>query len=169
MKTDRAAETAMAVRLISGVLLGLVATAATGCFARDPLDPLAALGHHAVSQIDQAERAARGRLAYEGARRRIERVRPKMSVAEVEVAMGAVVVRERRGDEEDEAGLPRKKLVDGFLCSVAPSALRKRWLFGYDEGGVELIGFAVEFERDDPEGDDWVVRRVDREPGDECS
>jgi hypothetical protein len=156
------------VRLISSVLLGLVAAAA-GCFARDPLDPLGALDHQAVSQIAQAERAARSRVAYERARRRVERVKSGTSVAEVEVAMGAVVVREGRADEKDEGKLPREKLIDGFLCAMAPSALRKRWLFGYDEGGVELIGFAVEFERDDPEDEDWAVRRVDREPGDECS
>jgi hypothetical protein len=41
-------------------------------------------------------------------------------------------------------------------------------LFGYDEGGVVLIGFAIEFEREDAEDDEWVVRSVDMQPRDDC-
>ena len=91
-----------------------------------------------------------------------------MSVAEVEVSMEAVVVAERRGNEDDEMRLPRKKLVEGLLCEISSSARQQRWIFGYDEEGVELIGFAVEFERDNPEDEDWVVRQVDRSPDDDC-
>ena len=58
--------------------------------------------------------------------------------------------------------------MDGFLCKVSAGALRERWLFGYDEGNVQMVGLAVEFARSDAEDDDWVVRRVDRAPGDDC-
>jgi hypothetical protein len=152
-----------------GILISLLVLAGSGCFfMRDPLDPLGALDHRAVHEFGRAEQEARGRFAYERARRRVEWVTPGMSVAEVEVAMEALVVAERRGNEDDEMLLPRKKLLEGLLCKISRSARRQRWIFGYDEGGVELIGFAVEFERDDPENEGWVVRQVDRGPNDDC-
>ena len=137
-------------------------------FMRDPLDPLGELDHRAVRELTRAEQAARTRAADERARGRIAGVKRGMSAAEAEVALGATVVAERRDEKEDEDKLPRKKLIDGFLCSVEPSELRQRWLFGYDEGGVELVGFAVELERKKPDSDDWNVRGVDRSPADDC-
>jgi hypothetical protein len=151
------------------IVAGLFLLAGSGClFMRDPLDPLGALDHRTVHEFNGVEQEARGRVAYERARRRVQSVTAGMSVAEVEVAMGAVVVVERRGDDDDEMQLPRKKLIGGLLCKVAPSARRQRWIFGYDEGGVELVGFAVEFERDDPEEEGWLVREIDHSPREEC-
>jgi len=151
------------------IVASLFLLAGSGClFMRDPLDPLGALDHRAVRELSQVEQEARGSAAYERARHRAESVTPGMSVAEFEAAMGAVVVVERRGNEDDEMHLPRRKVIGGLLCRVAPSGRRQRWVFGYDEGGVELIGFAVEFQRDDPEEEDWVVRRIDWSPSDEC-
>jgi hypothetical protein len=164
-----AARVAIAGAAVRGILVSLLVLALSGCFfMRDPLDPLGVLDHRAVHEFGRAEQAARGRLAYERARRRVESVAPEMSVAEFEVTMEALVVAERRGNEDDEARLPRKKLLEGLLCKVSSSPRRQRWLFGYDEEGVELVGFAVEFERDDPEGENWVVRRVDHGPDDDC-
>lgn len=59
-------------------------------------------------------------------------------------------------------------MMDGFLCKLSPVPLKERWLFGYDEGNVELVGFAVEFVRTDANDDDWIVRRVDKSPEDDC-
>ena len=58
--------------------------------------------------------------------------------------------------------------MDGFLCKLSPAPLKERWLFGYDEGNVLLVGFAVEFVRSDADDDDWTVKRVDRSPADDC-
>ncbi len=144
----------------------VVAGTASGCFlVRDPLDPLDELDHRVVGGFEQIEREARGRGAYERARQRVGEVEDGMSIAEVEVAMRAMVVME---GEEDGEERPRKKIVEGWLCEVDPSPLRRRWLFGYDESGVELIGFSIEFGRSDPEDDDWEVRRVERDPRDGC-
>jgi hypothetical protein len=90
-----------------------------------------------------------------------------MSAAEVEVAMHAAIVTERRGEDVDSDEAPRRKLVDGLLCKVT-TGRRQRWLFGYDEDKVELVGFAVEFEREDVESEDWEVERIDRDPADDC-
>jgi hypothetical protein len=88
-----------------------------------------------------------------------------MSTGQVQVAMGAVIAVEEHGDG---ASGGERKLMDGFLCRVEPTPLKDRWLFGYDDGNVELIGFAVEFERTDKDDNDWVVKRVDRVPQDDC-
>jgi hypothetical protein len=141
----------------------------TGCaFMRDPLDPRGELDHRAVQDFRDAERTARSRGAFESARQRIGRVQRGMSIAEFEVAMGAIVVAERRSANVGEDEVPRKKLLEGLLCRRATSAVRERWLFGYDEDGVELVGFAVEFERDDPEREKWAVHGVDHNPSDDC-
>jgi hypothetical protein len=150
-------------------VLALAAMLASGCFfMRDPLDPLGELDHRAVRELTRAEQTARSRSAYERARGRITGVKRGMSAAETEVVLGATVIAERHDENEDEAGLPRKKLIDGWLCTTEPSGLRQRWLFGYDEGGVELVGFAIELERSKPDDDDWVVRGIDRDPADDC-
>ncbi|SRR6266404_2488971 len=150
-------------RACLAVLLALVA----GCaFMRDPLDPRGKLDHRVVNDFAEAEHITRGRHAFERSRARLERVRPGMTGADVDIAMDAVVVTETKGAKEDEG--PRRRFVDGYLCSTDPSALRRRWLFGYDEGGVELVGFAIEFERDDPEKEKWIVRGVDKSPRDDC-
>lgn len=154
------------MRCVLAVLVGCLATRCL--FMRDPLDPLGALDHRAVGAFGQVESEARSRGAYERARERVAAVEPGMSVAEAEVAMGAMVVTERGENGDDESRRPRKKIIEGWLCRVDPSPLRRRWLFGYDEDGVELIGFAVEFGRDAPEDEDWVVRWVDREPKEDC-
>jgi hypothetical protein len=150
-------------------LLALAVMVASGCFfMRDPLDPLGELDHRAVRELTRAEQAARSRSAYERARGRVTGVKRGMSVTEAEVVLGATVIAERHDENEDEAGLPRKKLIDGLLCTTDPSSLRQRWLFGYDDGGVELIGFAIEFERKKPDDEDWVVRGFVRDPADDC-
>jgi hypothetical protein len=88
-----------------------------------------------------------------------------MSPAEVQATLGAVIAVEE--GEGGEGG--QRKLMDGFVCRVSPTPLRERWLFGYDEGDVLLVGFAVEFVRDDPKDDGgWVVKRLDRGPNDDC-
>ena len=156
----------LAVRIIG--TLALIGTG-TGCVLwRDPLDPLSALDHRTVSAFGEVQTMAQSRRAYDRARERVRMVRRNMSVAQVEVAMEAVVVTERRDPEADERDLPREKVIEGLLCTVDSSPLRRRWLFGYDEGGVELVGFGVEFERDDPGDDDWWVHHVDWEPQDDC-
>ena len=153
----------LAMRLIVAVS---VAGVLPGCFlVRDPLDPLDALDHRVVGGFEQIEGEARGRRGYERARQRIDKVEDGMSVAEVEVAMRAMVVTE---GEEGVENRPRKKIIDGWLCQVDASPLRRRWLFGYDENGVELIGFSIEFQRRDPEDEDWEVRRIERDPQDGC-
>ncbi len=86
-----------------------------------------------------------------------------MSPEEVQAALGAVIA-----VEEGEGGKGgQRKLMDGFVCRLDPTPLRERWLFGYDEGNVLLVGFAIEFGRQGPD-DDWAVRRVDRSPADDC-
>ncbi len=99
------------------------------------------------------------------ARERVGQVEKGMSAAEVQAAMGAVIAVEE-GPEGKTNG--HRKLMDGFLCKVAAGPLRERWLFGYDEGNVVLVGFAVEFERSDEDSERWAVRRVDRAPEDDC-
>ena len=147
-------------------LVALVPTVAGCAFMRDPMDPRGKLDHRIVKDFAAAEHLTRGRHAFERARTRIDRVRPGMTTADVDIAMEAVVVTETKGATDDEG--PRRKFVDGYLCSTDPSPLRRRWLFGYDEGGVDLVGFAIEFQRDDPEKEKWVVRGVDTKPHDDC-
>jgi len=107
--------------------------------------------------------------AFERARQRIGRVESGMTVAEVESALQAMVVTEQRGGaKEKEKDAPRQKFIEGLLCRRSPSPLRQRWLFGFDEDGVELVGFVLEFQRDDPEKEKWVVRSIDRKPADDC-
>jgi hypothetical protein len=148
------------------VLAALLAMTAGCAFMRDPMDPRGKLDHRIANDFADAERITRGRHAFEKARARIERVQPGMTPTDVEIAMETVVVTETKGAKEDEG--PRRKFVDGYLCSTDPSAVRRRWLFGYDEGGVALVGFAIEFERDNPEKEKWIVRDVDRAPRDDC-
>jgi hypothetical protein len=117
-----------------------------------------------VRQISEAERRSRTRMAYDRARERVRVVRAGMDQAEVQAALRAVIaVEERDGGDSGQ-----RKLIDGFLCRVNPTERLERWLFGYDEGGVQLVGFVVEFERRSGESSDWVVRRVDRAPHDDC-
>jgi len=87
-----------------------------------------------------------------------------MSTGAVQAALGAVIAVEEAGGGERE----RRKLMDGFVCRVNPTPLKERWLFGYDEGNVFLVGFAIEFVRDDADSEDWAVRRVDWSPADDC-
>ena len=98
-------------------------------------------------------------------------VAPKMGgMSEVELMREVRGALDRAVQREDVKVSPmeRRKFVDGYLCSTDPSSVRRRWLFGYDEGGVELVGFAIEFERDDPEKEKWIVRGVDKSPRDDC-
>lgn len=130
-----------------------------GCMGRYALD------RKPVRKISAAEQKSRERIAFERARERMREIRVGMSRVEVQATLGAVIAIEE--GPEGESG-DRRKLMDGFLCKLNPMPLRERWLFGYDEGNVELVGFAVEFERDDADDDDWVVRRVDNSPEDDC-
>ena len=148
-----------AVVLVGGVV---------GCFLRDPLDPRGELGHQVAGNFADVERTARSREAFERARQRVGRVQKGMTIAEAETTLEATVVTERRGDEKKDDEAPRQKFIDGLLCRTNPSPLRQRWLFGYDEGGVELVGFVLELERDDPEKEKWTVRSIDRNPSDDC-
>jgi len=122
------------------------------------------LNREPVARMSEAQRRARNHAAYDRARERIPAVKGGMSPSDVEVAMGAVLAVEQAGDKSG----PERTLMDGFLCKVAPSPLTERWLFGYDEGNVLLVGFAVEFGRDKPDSNDWTVRRVERSPADDC-
>lgn len=140
------------------LLLGVVALGGSGCMGRYALD------RKPVKQMSEAERKSRSRAAYERARERVRDVREGMSPAEVQATLGAVIAVEEGESGERE----RRKLMDGFVCRVSSTALRERWLFGYDEGNVLLVGFAIEFVREDAKNDDWVVRRVDRAPADDC-
>lgn len=144
------------VRSLMLVMVSLFAM--SGCIGRVPLDK------KPVRQMSEAERKARSRTAYDRARERAGQVQKGMSTGEVQVAMGAVIAVEEHPDGERG---DQRKLMDGFLCRVNPTPLNDRWLFGYDEGNVELVGFAVEFERADKD-DDWTVKRVDRAPQDDC-
>lgn len=139
------------------VVAGLSVLAMQGCMGRYALD------RKPVKQISEAEQKSRGRVAFEHARERVQEVREGMSPSEVQAAMGAVIA-----VEENTDGHGQRKLMDGFLCKVSPVLLKERWLFGYDEGNVQLIGFAIEFVRKDADGDDWLVKRLDRSPGDDC-
>lgn len=141
----------------SMVVVAVMALTWAGCMGRYALD------RKPVKQISEAEKRSRSRSAYEHSRDRVHEVREGMSPAEVQAALGAVIA-----VEEGDAGAGgQRKLIDGFLCRVSPSSVRERWLFGYDEGNVLLVGFAIEFSRPDRD-DDWVVRRVDRAPADDC-
>jgi len=144
----------------------VLASTLTGCFMRDPLDPRGQLDHRVVTQFDDAERITRSRQGFERARQRVTAVQPGMTPADIETAMQAIVVTEGQSDKADEG--PRRKFIDGLLCVRNPMPLHQRWLFGYDEGGVELVGFAIELERDNPEKEKWVVRGIDRAPTDDC-
>ena len=139
------------------VLLAVTVVVMQGCMGRYGLD------RRPVKQLSDAERKARGRVAFEHARERVREVREGMSPSEVQAAMGAVIAVEESTDGRDQ-----RKLMDGFLCKVNPIAVKERWLFGYDEGNVQLIGFAIEFIRKDPDDDDWSVKRLDRAPTDDC-
>lgn len=139
--------------LVVGAALALF-----GCMGRYALD------RKPVREISEAERRARSRAAYERSRMRVAAVREGMSQPEVQATLGAVIA-VAEGDT-GEAG--QRKLMDGFVCRVNPGALVERWLFGYDEGNVVLVGFAVEFVREDSRDDDWTVRRVDRSPSEDC-
>ena len=144
-------------KFVGVVALGMMLTL-SACMGRYALD------RKPVKQISEAERRSRGRVAYDHARDRGREVREGMSSAEVQATMGAVIaVEEVPGGEGGQ-----RKLMDGFLCKLSPMPTRERWLFGYDEGNVLLVGFAVEFGRANADGDDWVVKRVDRAPGDDC-
>lgn len=141
------------------IVFGVLLVTMQGCIGRYELD------RKPVKQISEAERRSRGRVAYDRARARVGEIRDGMDPAEVQAVLGAVIAVEE--SDGDNAG-GRRKLMDGFLCRVSAGPLRERWLFGYDEGNVQLVGFAVEFVRQDADDDDWVVRRVDRAPGDDC-
>lgn len=144
-----------------------LASSVTGCaFMRDPLDPHGQLDHRVVMTLDDAERITHSRQAFERARQRLGAVQPGMAAADVETAMQAIVVTERKGDKDDDG--PRKKFIEGLLCRRNPTPLRQRWLFGYDADSVELVAFVIEFERDNPEKEKWTVRTVDRSPTDDC-
>ena len=149
------------------ICLLVLGSGASGCFLRDPLDPHGELNHRVVANLGDAEQMARGREAYERARGRAANVQSGMSVPEVETAMQAIVVAQGQGDETDK-NAPRRKFIEGLLCRSEPGPLRQRWLFGYDESGVEFVGFVFEFTRPDPDGDKWSVRSVDRHPTDDC-
>jgi hypothetical protein len=124
-----------------------------------------ALDRKPVKQMSEAERRARSGRAFERARERVGDVQKGMSAEEVQAVMGAVIAVEE-GPEGEKNG--HRKLMDGFLCKVSAGPLRERWLFGYDEGNVVLVGFAVELERSDEDSERWSVRRVDRAPQDDC-
>jgi hypothetical protein len=141
------------------VAFGIALLTLPGCMGRYALD------RKPVKQISEAERRSRGRAAYDRARMRVQEIREGMSPAEVQAMLGAVIAVEEGGNGSN-AG--QRKLMDGFLCKVSPTPLRERWLFGYDEGNVLLVGFAVEFARSHADDDDWIVKRVDRSPGDDC-
>ena len=155
------------VRLRSGEWWKFVAAAGLmmmmtveGCIGRYALD------RKPVRQISEAERKSRGSVAFERVRERVNGVREGMSPGEVQAVLGAVIAVEE-GPEGGEGG-GQQKLMDGFLCKMNPLPLRERWLFGYDEGNVQLVGFVVEFERRDEDDDEWIVRRVDPSPEDDC-
>jgi hypothetical protein len=139
-----------------GVLLALFSQ---GCMGRYALD------RKPVRQLSEAEVKSRSRSAYDRARARVPDVQKGMSASEVQAALGAVIAVE---ETPDGAAGGQRKLMDGFLCKVNPQSLRERWLFGYDEGSVQLVGFAVEFGRSAADDDDWAVIRIDRNPADDC-
>lgn len=134
-----------------------LAVVMAGCIGRYQLD------RKPVKQLSEAEVRARGRAAYDRARGRVGEIREGMDPREVQAVLGAVIA-----VEEGEGAGGRRKLMDGFLCRVSAGPVRERWLFGYDEGNVQMVGFALEFVRPEADDDDWVVKRVDRAPGDDC-
>jgi hypothetical protein len=150
----RAKKTMWRVIMVSSLVLGI-----QGCMGHYELD------RKPVKQLSEAEVRSRSRAAYDRARGRIGEIRDGMDPGEVQAALGAVIAVED-GDGNGAGG--RRKLIDGFLCRVNAGPLRERWLFGYDEGNVQMVGFAVEFVRQDADDDGWVVKRVDRTPGDDC-
>jgi hypothetical protein len=141
------------------LLVGVLMLGCAGCLSRYALD------QKPVKRISEAEKRSRGPAAFEKARQRAGEVRKGMSPGEAQSAMGAVIAVE---ESENGGKAVQRKLMDGFLCRTNPNPLRERWLFGYDDGGVVLVGLAIEFEREDGDSDDWVVRRVDRDPEDDC-
>lgn len=142
------------VVVLSGSVLAM-----QGCMGRYALD------RKPVKELSAAEVRSRGRAAYDRARGRVTEIREGMDPGEVQSVLGAVIAVEE-GDRDGKGG--RRKLLDGFLCRVSAGPLRERWLFGYDEGNVQMVGFAIEFARSDADDDDWVVKRVDRTPSDDC-
>jgi len=77
--------------------------------------------------------------------------------------MGAIIAVPEQGE-----GGTGTVVIDGLLCQVDPSARRRRWLFGYDDDGVVLVGFALEFQREDADDEEWLVTRIDESPEDDC-
>jgi hypothetical protein len=144
------------------VLMTVAVFAMAGCVGGIQLD------ERMVPDFASAEDLARSRVAYGRALERLDGVDAGISMPEAERVMGAVIVVVSRKSENGEELQLREKLIEGRLCTVDVSLARRRWLFGYDEDRVVLVGFAIEFEREDPEGEDWVVRQVDRSPRDEC-
>jgi hypothetical protein len=143
------------LRRISLVAMVLVLS---GCMGRYALD------RRPVKHISEAERRSRGRVAYDRARDRVAGIQQGMSSAQVQATLGAVIA-----VEETEAGEGgQKKLMDGFVCKLNPTPVTERWLFGYDEGNVLLVGFAIEFVRSNADDNDWTVKRIDRSPADDC-
>jgi hypothetical protein len=147
-------------RAVGVGMLGLLAM--MGCAGRVRLE------ERPVVDLIRTEELARHRVAYERARGRVDGIERGMSVAEVEETMDAIVAIEQREGADGEVIERRQTVVEGLLCMVNPSARVRRWLFGYDQDRVILVGFAIEFEREDPEEEAWVVRRVDGAPADDC-
>lgn len=141
------------------IVLGFFVLGMQGCMGRYELD------RKPVKQLSEAEVRSRGGTAYDRARGRVGDIQEGMDPGEVQSVLGAVIAVEE-GDANGTGG--RRKLMDGFLCRVNAGPLLERWLFGYDEGNVQMVGFAIEFVRRDADDDDWVVKRVDRTPGDDC-
>ncbi len=157
-----------AAELVGSTLAVLVLSVLiAGCFFRDPLDPHGELDHRIVRNFEDAEQVTHSRAAFERARQRVPRVQSGMTVPEVETAMQAIVFTQQQGDKP-EKDAPRQKLIEGLLCRRNPTPLSQRWLFGFDEDGVELVGFVLEFQRNDPESEKWIVRSIDRKPTDDC-
>jgi hypothetical protein len=129
--------------------------------------PQIELPERAIRALPSATELARTRGAYERAADRVDDVARGMSTAEVERAMGGFVGVEKREGPDGEPIERRATIVEGKLCERTASVTKQRWLFGYDEGRVVFVGFAVEFERED-EGENWMVRRVDYLPADDC-
>lgn len=139
------------------VMLGGITLAMQGCLGRYQLD------RKPVKELSEAEMRSRSRAAYDRSRGRVSEIRDGMDPGEVQAVLGAVIA-----VEEGDGSRGQRKLIDGFLCRVSAGPLRERWLFGYDEGNVQLVGFAIEFVRSDADGNDWAVKRLDRTPGEDC-
>jgi len=132
-----------------------------GCAGR------ADLGERRVLAMVSALERAESRDAYGRASERSENLARGMSVVEAEATMGAFTAVETREGVDGKPLERRATVVEGKLCVRDISERRQRWLFGYDQDRVVFVGFAVEFERGDA-GDDWELRRVDRQPDDFC-